>query len=708
MYDIESLVRNEIGNFNRKLMAPQPLSTGLPQGFADGGQVGSGYPVAGAGFPTAGADFPKAGIDPSTGKPWPSAGSNFPTAGAGFPTVGLPQPTKGYATGGAVQTPGIQPPPPINEGGDNTMIAAKTGEYVLPDKVAALPAEDIAAKINYLMTKNPNMTAKELFDEITFMTTGTPPNNAGAPAPGAPPPSVGIKPQGFAVGGEVQDPLMGQDVPPTPSMGLPPAPKAEAPAAMPTASQPAMAPSPAPSPAPAAPSVGLKPAATGAPAPGAPPLKPVGIQAIGTAKDPLNKSFTGSGVVKKQPMNSVDIAGDLQHQREAFGQQGQTAPQPQIMVGNPHGISSTVSEADAFQKGLMTPEQRKDYQDRQVQQQQLGIQAKSLDNEAAYRNAALGIKQQEADTKKKAVDDRANPKPLTAHQQWQQEQAKKKEELTSLSSKSLAQMLVKGEISPNQLPKRRETYESALIEAKKLDPNYSPQKAETNYALNRNATFRTREMTAEALPEIMRNVVDAGKKVNYDDVKFKGSVEKWAKGQLNDPAFVEYMVQRNDALMTIAAAMRGNGATDMAHAAETEAMSPTLSPRALDAWMAGQMKSLVPRLQQYQNLGLHPKIIDPQTGKVTDQPVEQSMVVDPTTGKVIVSRDDMPGSAQGQVGQNDRVQVAAHRLGSDMHGFDMNTSKGKQRLKQIHDNFKANGYTDDEITAAFNAFRGVQ
>jgi hypothetical protein len=34
----------------------------------------------------------------------------------------------------------------------------------------------------------------------------------------------------------------------------------------------------------------------------------------------------------------------------------------------------------------------------------------------------------------------------------------------------------------------------------------------------------------------------------------------------------------------------------MAHKAETEVSSPTMSPSALDAWLRGQMKALQPRL----------------------------------------------------------------------------------------------------------------
>ncbi len=128
-------------------------------------------------------------------------------------------------------------------------------------------------------------------------------------------------------------------------------------------------------------------------------------------------------------------------------------------------------------------------------------------------------------------------------------------------------------------------------------------------ALNRNPTFRQRAMTAETLPTIMENMVESGKKLNYSDLKIVGEMEKWTRGQTNDPDLAEYMVQRNDALLTIAGVMRGVGMTDQAHRAETEIASPTFSPRALDAWMRGQMKALQPRLEQNRKItdkGNHP------------------------------------------------------------------------------------------------------
>ncbi len=118
-----------------------------------------------------------------------------------------------------------------------------------------------------------------------------------------------------------------------------------------------------------------------------------------------------------------------------------------------------------------------------------------------------------------------------------------------------------------------------------------------NIALSRNAAYRQRAMTAEQLPEIMSNVVEAGKKVNFSRFAALGGIQAFVKGQINDPDYVSYMAQRNDALMTIAHTMRGVGMTDMAHKAEQEAMHPTMSPPALEAWFKAQIIALGPRIR---------------------------------------------------------------------------------------------------------------
>ncbi len=138
------------------------------------------------------------------------------------------------------------------------------------------------------------------------------------------------------------------------------------------------------------------------------------------------------------------------------------------------------------------------------------------------------------------------------------------------------------------------------------NPNIDMAKISGDIALGRNAGYRQKAMVAETLPHIMQNMVDAGKAIGFSDNRTIGKMQGWVKGEFNDPAMTEYMTQRNDALMSIAGVMRGLGMTDMAHKAEIEVSSPTMSPAALDAWMRGQMKSLQPRLDANRQIMQHP------------------------------------------------------------------------------------------------------
>jgi hypothetical protein len=115
--------------------------------------------------------------------------------------------------------------------------------------------------------------------------------------------------------------------------------------------------------------------------------------------------------------------------------------------------------------------------------------------------------------------------------------------------------------------------------------------------LMRHPQVVSRAQTVEMVPELLDNMAKAGKKVNFSHYKFIGEAQKFLRGQSNNPDFVNYMTQRNDLLLTLAGVMRGNGATDKAHQAEIEAASPTLDPKAFDAYVQGQMTALKPRLE---------------------------------------------------------------------------------------------------------------
>lgn len=191
---------------------------------------------------------------------------------------------------------------------------------------------------------------------------------------------------------------------------------------------------------------------------------------------------------------------------------------------------------------------------------------------------------------------------------------KKKADANKLTEHELrlATMLANGEIDASQLPKRGNTYNKIVAGAKELNPELDIRTATADYALSKNPAFRQKTMTAEVLPDIMKHVVDAGKKVDFSNIKAIGSFQKFYKENTNDPDLTEYMALRNDALMEIASVMRGAGMTDKAHEAEVEAMTPTLSPRALDAWVKAQTTALKPRLE------IMRKIIHGKKGKTDD------------------------------------------------------------------------------------------
>lgn len=183
-----------------------------------------------------------------------------------------------------------------------------------------------------------------------------------------------------------------------------------------------------------------------------------------------------------------------------------------------------------------------------------------------------------------------------------------------------------GRLDPNRLNSRTA---GIFADAELKRPGTDFSKISGDIALGRNATFRQRAMTAETLPEVMQNMVDAGKKVGFSDNRTIGKMQAWTKGEFNDPDMTAYMTMRNDALMTVAQVMRGAGMTDMAHRAETEAAAPTMSPAALDAWLKAQMTALQPRLDQ--NRRITRDVPASPASPAATQPVRK---YNPATGRI--------------------------------------------------------------------------
>lgn len=179
---------------------------------------------------------------------------------------------------------------------------------------------------------------------------------------------------------------------------------------------------------------------------------------------------------------------------------------------------------------------------------------------------------------------------------------------------AISKAVAEGRLDPSKLNSRTTAIFGKLALS---NPTLNFNRMIADAALQKNPTFQQRAMTMESLPEVMTSMVNLGRKVGFDDVKSVGKIQSWMKGELNDPDMQEYMTVRNDALMTIANVMRGVGMSDQAHRAEIEVASPTMSPKALDAWMSGQMASLQPRLSRVHrvtNLGDHSDVKPPQPG----------------------------------------------------------------------------------------------
>lgn len=144
--------------------------------------------------------------------------------------------------------------------------------------------------------------------------------------------------------------------------------------------------------------------------------------------------------------------------------------------------------------------------------------------------------------------------------------------------------------------------QKVLAQAAMNSPGINLNAIASELGLARNKDVMMKAGVAEMIPELLKETVQAGQKLNYSDTQFIGKIQKWKNGQLNDPKMVEYMTLRNDQLLTIGGVMRGNGMTDIAQRLEEEAAHPTMSPKALNGWLNGQLKSIDPRLSLYRGI----------------------------------------------------------------------------------------------------------
>ena len=156
-----------------------------------------------------------------------------------------------------------------------------------------------------------------------------------------------------------------------------------------------------------------------------------------------------------------------------------------------------------------------------------------------------------------------------------------------------------GRLDPTRLNSRTAPI-LAGIEAQAPGTQYNQLHAAA--ALQSNPTFQNRAQGLEIMPGILKHVVELGKALDggagYSDLRTVGKMQQFMNGELNDPAYAEYMPVRNDAILRLAYFMRGQGASNQAAALEHEAWAPTLAPYALDSWLKGQMSVLTPMIDK--------------------------------------------------------------------------------------------------------------
>lgn len=173
--------------------------------------------------------------------------------------------------------------------------------------------------------------------------------------------------------------------------------------------------------------------------------------------------------------------------------------------------------------------------------------------------------------------------------------------LTEGQNQLVTDAISEGRLDPARVNSRTAGLLAGILERNpKMDFNSASGRA----ALMKNPQYQKGVQSARVLPKMLEGVREAGKKLNYSDVEFLGKVQKFANGQLNDPNFTSYMTKRYDVLMRLAYTMRGVGMSDYATKLEEQAFTPTLSPRALDAYVDAQKEMLGPIVQEYQNFAI--------------------------------------------------------------------------------------------------------
>jgi hypothetical protein len=153
-----------------------------------------------------------------------------------------------------------------------------------------------------------------------------------------------------------------------------------------------------------------------------------------------------------------------------------------------------------------------------------------------------------------------------------------------------------GKLDPYKVNSRNQ---KTLAHAIMADPNVDLNALAANLGLARNVKVQDKAGNAAILPEMIKDVQESGKKLNYSNFAPFGELGQLSDKLTNDPDYINYSAKRNDVIMRIGGVMRENGMTDRAQKLEEDSAPRSMSPRAFDAWAAAQMEVLNPIIKKY-------------------------------------------------------------------------------------------------------------
>ncbi len=169
-------------------------------------------------------------------------------------------------------------------------------------------------------------------------------------------------------------------------------------------------------------------------------------------------------------------------------------------------------------------------------------------------------------------------------------------QLTPEQSEALSTAIAENRLAPYKVNSKNQ---QILADTALKNPGIDLNNIEANMGLARNVKVQDKAGNAAILPDMIKDVSESGKKLDYSNFAPAGKASQWWDKLTNDPDYINYSAKRNDIIMRIGGVMRENGMTDQAQKLEEDSAPRSMSPRAFDAWASAQMTVLKPIMEKY-------------------------------------------------------------------------------------------------------------